>query len=158
MKFQTILLATLGMLACQTSWANPVTVSKAWVRPTGPGQTVAGAYLDITAKQPARLVAARSPLSPDVQIHWMQMDGDVMRMREVAAIELPKNRTVSLKPGGYHLMLMKLKKPIQAGETVPLTLVIETKRKRHSVKANALAQPQATEGSHDAHDHAHKHH
>ena len=158
MKFQTLLLSTLGLFAYQASWANPVTVNNAWVRPTVPGQSVAGAYLDITAKQSARLIAASSPISPDVQIHWMQMDGDVMRMREVSAIELPKNRTVSLKPNGYHLMLMKLKKPIQAGETVPLTLVIETQRKRHSVKVNALAQPQATEGSHDAHDHAHKHH
>lgn len=158
MKFQTILLATLGLFAFQTSWANPVTVNNAWVRPTVPGQSVAGAYLDITAKQPARLVAASSPMSPDVQIHWMQMDGDVMRMREVSAIDLPKNKTVSLKPGGYHLMLMQLKKPIQAGDTVPLTLVIEIKRKRQTVKVNALAQPQATEGSHDAHDHGHKHH
>lgn len=157
MKFQTILLATLGLFAFQTSWANPVTVNNAWVRPTVPGQSVAGAYLDITAKQPARLVAASSPMSPDVQIHWMQMDGDVMRMREVSAIDLPKNKTVSLKPGGYHLMLMQLKKPIQAGETVPLTLVIETQRKRQTVTVNALAQ-QATEDSHNAHDHGHKHH
>ena len=158
MKFKALLLATLGMLAYQASWANPVTVSKAWVRPTVPGQTVAGAYLDITAKQSARLVAARSPISPDVQIHWMQMDGDVMRMREVSAIDLPKNTTVSLKPGGYHLMLMQLKKPIQAGETIPLTLVIESQRKRQTVKVNALVQSPPTEGSHDAHDHAHRHH
>lgn len=158
MKFQTLLLATLGMLTYQAAGADPVIVSKAWVRPTVPGQTVAGAYLDITAKQSARLVAVSSPISPDVQIHWMQMDGDVMRMREVSAIDLPKNTTVSLKPGGYHLMLMQLKKPIQAGDTVPLTLVIEIKRKRQTVKVNALAQPQATEGSRDAHDHGHKHH
>lgn len=158
MKFQNTLLAALGILACQASWASPVTVSKAWIRPTAPGQTVAGAYLDILSRQPARLIAASSPVSPDVQIHWMQMDGDVMRMREVTAIELPKNKTVSLKPGGYHLMLMQLKKPIQAGETVPLTLVIETQRKRRTVKVNALAQSQPTEESHDAHDHAHMHH
>lgn len=158
MKHQTILLAALSMLAFQASWANPVTVSKAWIRPTVPGQSVAGAYLDITAKQSARLVAASSPISPDVQIHWMQMDGDVMRMREVSAIDLPKNTTVSLKPGGYHLMLTQLKKPILPGETVPLTLVIETQRKRQTVKVNVLAQSQPTEGSHDAHDHAHKHH
>lgn len=157
MKFQTLLLATLGLFAYQASWANPVTVSNAWVRPTVPGQSVAGAYLDITAKQSARLVAASSPISANVQIHWMKMDGEVMRMREVSAIDLPKNTTVSLKPGGYHLMLMQLKKPIQTGETVPLTLVIETQRKRQIVKVNVLAQPQTTEDSHDAHD-AHRHH
>lgn len=158
MKFQNILLATLGVLASQALWANPVTVSKAWIRPTAPGQMVAGAYLDITARQAARLVGASSPVSPDVQIHLMQMDGDVMRMREVSTIDLPKNTTVSLKPGGYHLMLMQLKKPIQAGESIPLTLVIETQRKRQNVKVNALAQPRAHEEPGDAHDHAHKHH
>lgn len=157
MKFHTILLATLGLFASQALWASPVSINNAWVRPTVPGQSVAGAYLDITARQPARLVAARSPISPDVQIHWMQMDGDVMRMREVSAIDLPKDKTVNLKPGGYHLMLMQLKKPILAGDTVPLTLVIEVQRKRHTVKVNAMAQTPA-EALHDAHDHAHKHH
>lgn len=148
------ILAAAALLAAQSVSAQPVTVSKAWVRATVPGQTVAGAYFDITAKQPARLVAARSPVSPDVQIHWMQMDGDVMRMREVAALDLPKNKTVSLKPGGYHLMLMQLKKPIQVGENIPITLVIETQRKkRHTVKVNAVAS-----ASDESHDHSHAHH
>ena len=144
----------LGLLCVASSAsAHSISISKAWVRPTVPGQTVAGAYFDITAKQNARLVAARSPVSPNVQIHWMQMDGDVMRMREVNALELPKNKTVSLKPGGYHLMLMELKKPIQAGETGPLTLVSETKGKRQTVRVNAPAQ--APSASSDATDHVH---
>lgn len=153
----TFLLAGL-MLISPSVWANSVVVSKAWVRPTMPGQSVAGAYLDITAKQAAKLVAVRSALSSDVQIHWMQMDGDVMRMREVASIDLPKDATVSLKPGGYHLMLMQLKKPILAGETIPLTLVIETPGKRQTVKVKALAQASPAEASDAAHDHAHMHH
>ncbi len=128
------------------------------MRPTVAGQSVAGAYLDITAKKPARLVAALSPVSPDVQIHWMQMDGEVMRMREVTSIALPKNTPVSLKPGGYHLMLMQLKKPILAGETIPLILVIETHGKRENVKVKALAQATPADGNAPAHDHAHMHH
>lgn len=157
MKLQAVLLATLSALAVQISWANPVTVSKAWVRPTLPGQTVAGAYLDITSKHPARLLAARSPLSPDVQIHWMKMEGDVMRMREVASIDLPQGKTVSLKPGGYHLMLMQLNKPIREGDTVPLTLVIETRGKRQTVNTVARAKSTA-DSSGTMHDHSKMHH
>jgi len=146
------------ILAASPASANTVVVSKAWVRPTVAGQSVAGAYLDITAKKPARLIAARSSVSPDVQIHWMQMDGEVMRMREVSSIDLPKDTAVSLKPGGYHLMLMQLKKPIRAGETIPLTLVIETRGKRETVKVKALAQASPAKSSDAAHDHAHMHH
>ncbi|MHB8914778.1 MAG: copper chaperone PCu(A)C [Thiobacillus sp.] len=153
----TFLLASLVFIA-PSAWANSIFVSNAWVRPTMPGQSVAGAYLDITAKKTARLVAVRSPISPDVQIHWMQMDGDVMRMREVGAIDLPKHTSVSLKPGGYHLMLMQLKKPIRAGEVVPLTLVIETQGKRENVKVRALAQTPLAKGAEAAHDHSHMHH
>lgn len=152
-----IFLAGLVLIA-PSAWANSVAVSKAWVRPTVPGQTVAGAYLDITAKKTARLIAVRSPVSRDVQIHWMQMDGEVMRMREVSAIDLPKNTQVSLKPGGYHLMLMQLKKPILAGDTIPLTLVIETQGKRENVKVKALAQIAPVDGADAAHDHTHMHH
>jgi len=157
MKPQTIFLAALSMLAFQSSWANQVTVSKAWVRATVPGQAVAAAYMEITARDTARLVAVRSPISPSVQIHWMQMDGEVMRMREVRGLDLPKDTQVSLKPGGYHLMLMKLKKPIRAGETIPLNLVIETKGKREIIPVKALAQSNHGDES-AAHDHTHKHH
>ena len=157
MKLQTIFLAALSLLAMPSSWANQVNVSNAWVRATVPGQTVAAAYLDITAGETARLVAVRSPISPDVQIHWMQMDGQVMRMREVSGIDLPKNTAVSLKPGGYHLMLLQLKKPIRAGEVVPLRLVIETQGKRQNVKVNALAQISPAKGAEAAHDHTHRH-
>lgn len=158
MKPQTIFLAALSLLAMPSSWANQVNVSNAWVRATVPGQTVAAAYLEITARETARLVAVRSPVSPDVQIHWMQMDNQVMRMREVSAIDLPKNTAVNLKPGGYHLMLLQLKKPIRAGEVVPLTLVIETQGKRENVKVNALAQTSPAKGAEAAHDHTHMHH
>lgn len=157
MKRVAFFLAGL-VLTGPSAWANSVVVGKAWVRSTVPGQSVAGAYLDITARQKARLIAVRSPVSPDVQIHWMQMEGEVMRMREVAGIDLPKDTTVSLKPGGYHLMLMQLKKPILAGETIPLTLVIETRGKRENVKVKALAQASPAEASEAAHVHTHMHH
>lgn len=155
MTSKTFFIAVTASLFFQSAWANPLKVNHAWVRPTAPGQTVAGAYMDITARDAARLVGVRSPISSSVQIHWMQMEGDMMRMREVAALDLPKNKTVSLQPGGYHLMLMKLKKPINSGEKIPLTLVIETKGKRHLISIEVLAQSNPTGASKNTHDHMH---
>ena len=78
------------------------------------------------------------------------MDGNVMKMRAVPALELPAGKAVELKPGGYHVMLMDLKQPLQDGESVPLTLVVEGKDgKRETlelkvpVKALSAAKPMA---------------
>jgi len=70
----------------------------------------------------------------------MSMDGGVMRMHEVKAIDLPKGKTVSLQPGGFHIMLMNLKKPIAAGDVIPLTLVVESGGKRQTVEVKAEAR------------------
>lgn len=55
----------------------------------------------------------------------MKMDGNIMKMRAVPALDLPAGKAVDLKPGGYHVMLLDLKAPLKAGDTVALTLVIE---------------------------------
>jgi hypothetical protein len=55
----------------------------------------------------------------------MRMEGDVMRMREIGSLELPAGKTVTLAPGGYHLMLMDLKSPLKAGDTIPIKLRFE---------------------------------
>ncbi len=54
----------------------------------------------------------------------MTMDGGVMKMRPVKAVELPANQRVSLKPGGYHVMLFDIKRELKAGERVPLRLEV----------------------------------
>lgn len=140
MKSLTIFLALLGTLACQAAWAGRVVVSNAWVRATMPGQEVAGAFMNIQSDAAAKLVAVTSPATPQVEVHEMKMDGTMMRMREVRSIDLPKNSVVSLKPGGYHIMLIKLKKPIKAGDKVPLELIVETAGKRTTISVLAIAR------------------
>ena len=140
MKLDAFVFTALGVMAVSAAWAGQITVSNAWVRATVPGQEVAGAFMDIQSDANARLVSVRSTAIPRVEVHEMKMDGDVMRMREVKAIDLPKGATVSLKPGGYHIMLMNLKKPIAAGDKIPLTLVIETQGKREKVQVEAVAK------------------
>lgn len=99
-----------------------------WTRATPPSARTGGGYMTITNKgtAPDRLIAARSGASAKVEIHEMKMDGTVMRMRELEnGLEIPPGATVALKPGGYHIMFMELKAPLEKGGKVPVTLVFE---------------------------------
>lgn len=135
------------------AWAANVSVSDAWARATMPGQKVSGAYMQLRSDADARLVGASSPGVPRVEVHEMSMDGDVMRMREVKAIDLPQGKTVSLEPGGFHIMLMNLPKPIAAGEIVPLTLVVEAGGKRQTIEVKAEARSPMGGGAMRHHQH-----
>lgn len=150
MKSNLTMLAAVAALASQSALAANISVTDAWARATMPGQKVSAAYLQIQSDADARLVSASSPAVPRVEVHEMKMDGDVMRMREVKAIDLPKGKTVTLKPGGYHIMLMNLKQPITAGEMIPLALVIESGGKRQTVEVKAEARA-ATGGMQHSH-------
>ena len=132
--------ALLASAATLPAWAANLSVTDAWARATMPGQKVSGAYMQIRSDADARLISASSPAVPRVELHEMKMDGDVMRMREVEAIELPKGKTVSLEPGGFHIMLMNLPQPIAAGEVIPLVLTVESGGKRQTVEVKAVAR------------------
>jgi copper(I)-binding protein len=90
------------------------------------GVDVPGAgYLGIqnSGKTADTLLGASSPAVKSVEIHQMSMKGDVMQMRELPkGIEIPAGGRVDLSPGGTHLMLLGLSKPLAAGDTLPLTL------------------------------------
>ena len=105
--------------------ATPVKVEGPWARATPPGTKIGAAYMKITSGGTAdRLVGASSPAAAKVELHVTEKKGDVMRMRAIGKLDLPAGRTVELKPGGYHLMLMDLKQPLVLGSTVPLSLVL----------------------------------
>ena len=148
--------AALIACAAMPAWAAGISVTDAWVRATMPGQKVSGAYMQIRSDVDARLVGAASPAVPRVEVHEMKMDGDVMRMREAKAIDLPKGKMVSLQPGGFHIMLMNLPKPIAAGDVIPLTLVVESGGKRQTVEVKAEAR--AANGSAMSHQPMQNHH
>ena len=117
--------ALASLLTCGAYAAEPATTANVWVRATVPGQSVAGAYFDITSLAPATLIAAASPVAGKAELHTMTMEGGVMKMRPVGKIDLPARQTVSLKPGGYHIMLIDIKRELKAGERVPLELVVQ---------------------------------
>lgn len=131
LHFQRAIASAVLALAALTTLAHgfklgEIDIGHPYAHPTREGQLVAGGYLKLTNKGAAdRLLSARSPAADAAEIHSMTMEGDVMKMRQVDAIELASGQTVELKPGGYHLMLMGLKAPLKAGDQFPLTLKFE---------------------------------
>ncbi|HEX4879960.1 MAG TPA: copper chaperone PCu(A)C [Limnobacter sp.] len=102
-----------------------VAVQGAWVRPTVGEQDATGAYFTLTSEQPIALVGVASPAAEVAEVHEMRMDGDIMRMRRAERIELKPGQPFELKPGGYHVMLMALNGPVQAGQELELSLQFE---------------------------------
>ena len=125
-RFSSAQMLFMASLVLSTSLASAqpaaVKVDGAWARATVQGQQGTGAFMNITAAQGTRLVGVSTPVAGVAEVHEMKMDGDVMKMRAVPALELPAGKTVQLKPGSYHLMLMDLKRPLLKDSTVPLTL------------------------------------
>jgi periplasmic copper chaperone A len=121
----------------------------AWVRGTVQGQTTAGAYMELTSGQRAILLGAESPAARSAEIHEMKMEGNVMRMRAVPRLELPPGKTVELKPGGYHMMLVDLKRPLKKGDLVPIRLKVELSDKTvKTIQVMAEVRELAAAGGH----------
>ena len=140
-------LAAALLAIAGSAWAQ-TTVKEAWVRGTVAQQKASGAFMQITSVQGGKLIEVNSPVAGVAEIHEMAMQGDTMRMRALPALELPAGKAVELKPGGYHVMLMDLKQQLKAGETVPLTLVVEGKDgKRETLQVKAPVRALA-EGAH----------
>ena len=164
MKFSKhLIVAALTSVCAVSAFAQNVTVTDAWARATVQGQKATGAFMKITAKDNAKLVSASSPVAGVVEIHEMKMEKDVMKMAALpSGLELPAGKTVELKPGGYHVMLMDLKAPLAKDTTVPLTLTLQdAKGAKSNVELRVLVGTQAPNmPSHDhtTHDHSqHKH-
>lgn len=106
--------------------AGDLAVQQPWTRAAGQGATAAG-FMAISNRGAAadRLLSASSPAARAMELHSMVRDGEVMRMRPVEAIEIQAGQTVTLRPGGLHLMLIGLSQQLRQGETVPVTLRFE---------------------------------
>ena len=118
LAFAASLLLSGGAMA-QT---GAVEVSAAWARAT-PGKAENGAaYLTIESPSGDRLTGASTPVAAKTELHAMKMEGGVMTMTPLDGIDLPAGQSVTLKPGGLHIMFVGLKQPLQPGQGVPLTL------------------------------------
>lgn len=130
---------------------------KGWSRATAAGQSVGAGFL--TLRNPGdtadRLVSASSPAAAKVELHTHSNEGGVMKMRAVeGGLDLPAKGSVTLAPGGYHLMLMGLKAPLAEGQHVPVTLVFE---KAGPVETMLMVGGAGAKDAPAMHDHQHMH-
>lgn len=169
-------MAFAAVLAGPASAETGISVSKPWSRATPGGATVGVAYgvIENKGKDADKLVSAQSPVAETVEIHTHTHEDGVMKMRKVDGVDVAAGATVTLAPGGLHIMLIGLKAPLKAGETVPLVWNFE---KAGAVNADAAvmaigaagpdgaaatpakageAGNDAKEGSHDGHEGSHE--
>jgi periplasmic copper chaperone A len=128
-------LSTLAFAAFFLTAASPVfaqsssiQIEKPWARATPAGAKTGAAYMTIDNKANVadRLTGVSSDVAKTLQIHEMKVVNGVMKMREISGgLPVPAGNSVTLKPGGYHVMLIGLNKPLKAGEKIALTLVFE---------------------------------
>lgn len=131
MKKQLFLLAA-GLTFSAAVWAADVTVDAPWVRGTVPGQKATGAFMTLTSSKDAALVgvSVSKQVAAVAEVHEMKMEGERMSMHAIPRLALPAGKPVALASGGYHIMLMGLKAPLKAGDSVDLELKIETAAKK----------------------------
>jgi len=116
----------VGFAGVALAQVPSVEVSGAWARATTSTAKVGGAFLTLKAVGGAdRVVSASSPVAEKIELHETINDGGVMKMREVPQMVLAPGQAVVLKPGSYHIMLIGLKKPLNRGESFPLTVAFE---------------------------------
>ena len=152
-------LAASVFMASQVA-AQTIAVTNAWARATVQGQKATGAFMTVTSKENAKLVAVSSPVAGIVEIHEMKMDKDIMKMSALPnGLELPAGKAVELKPGGYHIMLMDLKLPLNKDVSVPLTLTFQDasgKKSQQVVQVPVSVQAPSFQGmNHQQGDHKH---
>lgn len=145
-----LLFANACLASAHDYSAGELKIGHPYTRTTPPGAVTAGAYLSIENKGKAadKLLRAASPVAGLVELHTMSMDGNVMRMRAVPSLDVAAGATVKLAPGGLHVMLQDLKRPMKEGERVPLTLVFE---RAGEVKVELAVQKPEVASGHDAH-------
>lgn len=110
---------TAAVASAQT---GQLAVDNAWARATPGKSDIGAAYVTIHSPTADRLVAASTPVAKKAELHTMEMSGMVMKMRPISSIDIPAGQSVSLAPGGMHIMLMGLKQPLKAGQSFPLSL------------------------------------
>ncbi|GMT49826.1 MAG: hypothetical protein IEMM0008_1365 [bacterium] len=114
-------------ISCQsnTSQGNgKIIIKDPWIKEASTSQKMSGGYMTLenTNSQSDKLLSIQSDVCEVIELHKMTYENDIMKMRRVSDIEVPANGSVQLKQGGFHLMLISLKKDLKAGDKITLTL------------------------------------
>lgn len=121
-----VVMALAGPALASDAAKGDITVADPWARASIVKNGAAYVTIMNRGAKADRLISAATSVAGKAELHTHVMDGDIVRMRRVAAFEVAAQSHTALKPGGMHIMLMGLKKPLKPGEMIPLTLTFET--------------------------------
>ena len=143
------MLVSTPLAHAQKISADALSISEVWIKPTIPGSDVSAAYMHIKSATTFNLIKAESPLVGIAELHSMNMKDGVMEMKAEDAFAVPAGNAIELKPGGMHIMLMQVARPINVGDKVPLTLTFEGANKKPLViRVEALARSPSGHSTH----------
>jgi copper(I)-binding protein len=120
-----VFIASILISAC--SKQDSIEIKNQWVRASNDGQDVSAAYMTIVSNEDTSLIAIDSDVADVIEIHSMSMENGVMKMRMLDTLDLIAGKPTELSPGGFHLMLFDLKKPLTAGKEAHFTLHFKNK-------------------------------
>jgi len=118
-------IASILISAC--SKQDSIEIKNQWVRASNDGQDVSAAYMTIVSNEDTSLITIDSDVADVIEIHSMSMENGVMKMRMLDTLDLIAGKPTELSPGGFHLMLFDLKKPLAAGKEAHFTLHFKNK-------------------------------
>lgn len=125
-------IAAIALVSSAPLWAagnaaDNVTLGDPYVRMVAPGQNVTGAFMVFKNgdDKDHKVVKADSPATRVAELHTHVNEGGMMKMRPVKDIEIKAKGETALKPGGLHIMLIDLKKPLKEGENVAISVTFE---------------------------------
>lgn len=118
-------IASILISAC--SKQDSIEIKNQWVRASNDGQDVSAAYMTIVSNEDTCLITIDSDVADVIEIHSMSMENGVMKMRMLDTLDLIAGKPTELSPGGFHLMLFDLKKPLAAGKEAHFTLHFKNK-------------------------------
>lgn len=126
-------IASILISAC--SKQDSIEIKNQWVRASNDGQDVGAAYMTIVSNEDTSLIAIDSDVADAIEIHSMSMENGVMKMRMLDTLDLVAGKPTELSPGGFHLMLFDLKKPLTAGNEAHFTLHFKNKAGQEKIVA-----------------------
>ncbi|MEQ9519336.1 MAG: copper chaperone PCu(A)C [Parvibaculum sp.] len=137
------------MATVETVENTYLSAETAWIRPTLGANRNTAAYVTLTNSGATadRLIGGSVPGARAVEVHTSGMEGGVMRMRRLESIDIPAATSVTLAPGGLHIMIFDLEAPLETGSTVPLTLSFE---KSGDITLDAQVRLTPPTGTHEA--------
>lgn len=158
LRYSLLLLLTIA--STLTHAQEVVSIDNPWVRATNAGQNISAGYMTMTSTHDVTLVKIESDVSESVEIHSMKMENNVMKMRMLDTLPLSAGKPYKLEPGGYHLMMFDLKRPLIDAQIVNFEMTFKNNKGvefKQKVKATVKNLDNSNKNNHGDHEHHHSH-